>query len=347
MMNERPRLNSLATVTPKHKLVQSEVAKAAADLFSKEFNDFDRLLPVYTNAQIDTRSSCVPLDWYLEPHTFSERNDLYIKNALDLIEEAANVCFEVAGLQPSDIGGLVIVSSTGMATPSLDALLMERMQLRRDIRRLPIFGLGCVGGVLGLARAAAMAKSEPGMRVLFLVVELCGLTFQKGDLSKSNVIASALFGDGAAGAIISCHDTGPEITGWGEHTWPHSLDVMGWNVSDDGFKVLFSRDIPNLIKREMKSVVAQFLRDQNMCKDNIDNYVTHPGGAKVLDALEEVFDLLPGALVHARDVLRRYGNMSAATVLFVLEQALSNQSGKFLISSLGPGFTAGFMTLRT
>lgn len=346
-MNERPRLNSLATVTPKHKLVQSEVAKAAADLFSKEFNDFDRLLPVYTNAQIDTRSSCVPLDWYLEPHTFSERNDLYIKNALDLIEEAANVCFEVAGLQPSDIGGLVIVSSTGMATPSLDALLMERMQLRRDIRRLPIFGLGCVGGVLGLARAAAMAKSEPGMRVLFLVVELCGLTFQKGDLSKSNVIASALFGDGAAGAIISCHDTGPEITGWGEHTWPHSLDVMGWNVSDDGFKVLFSRDIPNLIKREMKSVVAQFLRDQNMCKDNIDNYVTHPGGAKVLDALEEVFDLLPGALVHARDVLRRYGNMSAATVLFVLEQALSNQSGKFLISSLGPGFTAGFMTLRT
>ena len=347
MMNERPRLNSLATVTPKHKLVQSEVAKAAADLFSKEFNDFDRLLPVYTNAQIDTRSSCVPLDWYLEPHTFSERNDLYIKNALDLIEEAANVCFEVAGLQPSDIGGLVIVSSTGMATPSLDALLMERMQLRRDIRRLPIFGLGCVGGVLGLARAAAMAKSEPGMRVLFLVVELCGLTFQKGDLSKSNVIASALFGDGAAGAIISCHDTGPEIIGWGEHTWPHSLDVMGWNVSDDGFKVLFSRDIPNLIRREMKSVVAQFLRDQNMCKDNIDNYVTHPGGAKVLDALEEVFDLLPGALVHARDVLRRYGNMSAATVLFVLEQALSNQSGKFLISSLGPGFTAGFMTLRT
>lgn len=346
-MNERPRLNSLATVTPKHKLVQSEVAKAAADLFSKEFNDFDRLLPVYTNAQIDTRSSCVPLDWYLEPHTFSERNDLYIKNALDLIEEAANVCFEVAGLQPSDIGGLVIVSSTGMATPSLDALLMERMQLRRDIRRLPIFGLGCVGGVLGLARAAAMAKSEPGMRVLFLVVELCGLTFQKGDLSKSNVIASALFGDGAAGAIISCHDTGPEIIGWGEHTWPHSLDVMGWNVSDDGFKVLFSRDIPNLIRREMKSVVAQFLRDQNMCKDNIDNYVTHPGGAKVLDALEEVFDLLPGALVHARDVLRRYGNMSAATVLFVLEQALSNQSGKFLISSLGPGFTAGFMTLRT
>ena len=346
-MNENPRLNSLATVTPRYKLIQSEVAKAAAGLFSKEYESFDRLLPVYTNAKIDSRSSCVPLDWYLEPHTFSERNDLYIKNALDLVEEAASLCIEGANLQPYDVGGLVIVSSTGVATPSLDALLIERMQLRREIRRLPVFGLGCAGGVLGLARAAAMARSEPGMRVLFLVVELCGLTFQKNDLSKSNVIASALFADGAAGAIVSCHDKGPEITGWGEYTWPNTLDVMGWDVSDEGLKVLFSRNIPKLIRNEMKSAVAQFLNGQNMCTDDIDAYVTHPGGTKVLDALEEVFGLLPGALVHARDVLRRYGNMSAATVLFVLEQTLADQKGKFLMSSLGPGFTAGFMTLET
>tara|TARA_A100001037_G_scaffold108280_1_gene98554 strand:- start:1579 stop:2619 length:1041 start_codon:yes stop_codon:yes gene_type:complete len=346
-MNEYARLNSLATATPQHKLIQTEVAKAAADLFSREFSDFDRLLPVYTNAQIDTRSSCVPLDWYLKPHTFSERNDLYIDSALDLIEEAALACLERADLETGDIGGLVVVSSTGVATPSLDALLMERMQLRRDVRRLPVFGLGCVGGVLGLARAAAMAQAEPGMRVLFLVVELCGLTFQKSDLSKSNVIATALFGDGAAGAIVSCLGSGPAITGWGEYTWPDSLDVMGWNVSDDGLNVLFSRDIPTLVRNEMKSAVGQFLDAQNMCAGDIDAYVTHPGGAKVLDALEEVFDLGPGTLVHAREVLRRYGNMSAATVLFVLEKALGDQSGKFLMSSLGPGFTAGFLTLET
>ena len=346
-MNEPPRLNALATATPAHILVQSEVASAAADLFSGEYSDFKRLLSVYANAEIDTRCSCVPLDWYLQPHSFSERNDLYLKHALDLIEDAARACLEQAGMDPSEIGGLVVVSSTGVATPSLDALLMERMQLRRDIRRLPVFGLGCVGGVLGLARGAAMARAEPGMRVLFLVVELCGLTFQKGDLSKSNVIATALFGDGAAGAIVSCEGTGPAITGWGEHTWPNSLDVMGWDVSDNGLNVLFSRDIPTLVRKEMKPAVLRFLQDQELTVGDIDAYVTHPGGAKVLDALEEAFDLPAGALIHARDILRQYGNMSAATVLFVLEKTLAAQSGRFLMSSLGPGFTAGFLTLES
>lgn len=346
-MNEPPRLNALATATPAHTLVQSEVASAAADLFSAEFSDFQRLLPVYANAEIESRRSCVPLDWYLQPHSFSERNNLYLDHALDLIEDAARACLEQAEMDSSEIGGLVVVSSTGVATPSLDALLMERMQLRRDIRRLPVFGLGCVGGVLGLARAAAMVRAEPGMKVLFLVVELCGLTFQKGDLSKSNVIATALFGDGAAGAIVSCEGTGPVITGWGEHTWPESLDVMGWDVSDNGLNVLFSRDIPTLVRNEMKPAVRKFLQDQELTVDDIDAYVTHPGGAKVLDALEEAFELPTGALVHAREVLRRYGNMSAATVLFVLENTLAAQSGRFLMSSLGPGFTAGFLTLES
>ena len=346
-MNEPPRLNALATATPAHTLIQSEVASAAADLFSAEFSDFKRLLPVYANAEIESRRSCVPLDWYLQPHSFSERNNLYLDHALDLIENAARACLEQAGMESSEIGGLVVVSSTGVATPSLDALLMERMQLRRDIRRLPVFGLGCVGGVLGLARAAAMARAEPGMQVLFLVVELCGLTFQKGDLSKSNVIATALFGDGAAGAIVSCEGTGPVITGWGEHTWPDSLNVMGWNVSDNGLNVLFSRDIPTLVRKEMKSAVRNYLQDQELTVDDIDAYVTHPGGAKVLDALEEAFELPAGGLVHAREVLRRYGNMSAATVLFVLENTLAAQSGRFLMSSLGPGFTAGFLTLES
>lgn len=346
-MTGTPRLNALATAVPEFTLRQSDAARAAKELFAADYADFERLLPVFVNAEIETRHSCVPLDWYLEPHTFSERNDLYVENAVALIEEAAHSCLTRARLTVDDIGGLVVVSTTGVATPSLDALLMEKMGLRRDVRRLPIFGLGCAGGVLGLARAAAMVRAEPGMRVLFLVVELCGLTFQRNDVSKSNVIATALFGDGAAGAIISGDGEGPAITGWGEHTWPDSLDVMGWNVSDDGLNVLFSRDIPTLVRTEMRSAAEVFLRRQELSFEDIDTFVTHPGGAKVLDALEEVFALSDGALVHARDVLRRYGNMSAATVMFVLERALAENTGRFLMSSLGPGFTAGFLTLES
>ena len=346
-MRDTPRLNAVATAVPPHTLVQTEVARAAEDLFSTAYEDFDRLIPVYTNAQIETRNSCVPLDWYLEPHSFSERNDLYVDNALDLIEAAALKCLDQARLDVDAIDGLVVVSSTGVATPSLDALLMERMQLRRDIRRLPIFGLGCAGGVLGLARAASMARAEPGLRVLFLVVELCGLTFQQGDNSKSNIIATALFGDGAAGAIVSCLGDGPAITGWGEHTWPDSLGVMGWDVCDSGFKVLFSRDIPTLVRTEMRAAVDQFLAGQKLCLGDVDTFVIHPGGAKVLDALEEAFELSPGALVHSREILRRYGNMSAATVMFVLERALADLTGRYLLSSLGPGFTVGFLTLES
>ena len=346
-MSEPPRLNALATAVPANTLLQSEVARSAKELFSASSEDFERMIPVYTNAQIETRRSSVPLGWYLQPHSFSERNDLYIENAVILIEDAARTCLEQARLDADAIDGLVVVSSTGVATPSLDALLMERMKLRRDIRRLPIFGLGCAGGVLGLARAAAMARAEPGLQVLFLVVELCGLTFQKGDTSKSNIVATALFGDGAAGAIVSCQGKGPVITGWGEHTWPDSLDVMGWNVSDEGLAVLFSRDIPALVRAEMRSAVQHFLDSQNLSFEDIDTYVTHPGGAKVLDALEEAFELPFGTLVHAREILRRYGNMSAATVMFVLESALADCSGRFLMSSLGPGFTAGFLTLES
>jgi alkylresorcinol/alkylpyrone synthase len=212
-----------------------------------------------------------------------------------------------------------------------------------------VFGLGCAGGVLGLARAAALARAAPGSRVLLLVVELCGLTFRATDTGSSNVVATALFGDGAAAALIAAEDAAPRsaLLAWGEHTWPASLDVMGWRVEDDGFGVLFSRDIPTILRKRFGDAVDTFLARQGLARSDLAGVVCHPGGAKVIDAMEEVFDLAPGAMVEARAVLRDYGNMSAATLLFVLEKVLANRArGRFLLTGLGPGFTAGFLVLE-
>lgn len=316
-------------------------------LFDRSASEIERLQPVYDNAGIETRYSCVPLEWYVRPHGWVERMDLFARHALDLIEQATRGALARAGRAPADIDCIVAVSTTGIATPSLDALLAERLNLRRDVRRLPVFGLGCAGGVLGLSRAAAMARAEPGSLVLLVVVELCALTFRAGDRSKSNIIATALFGDGAAAALIGDGDDGPLIGAGGEHTWRESLDVMGWRIADDGLGVLFSRDIPALVRDELRPAVLAFLARSGLALDDIDGIVCHPGGAKVIDAIEEVFALPNGGLAEARDVLRRYGNMSAPTVLFVLERMLERmKAGRWLMTALGPGFTAGFQLLE-
>lgn len=348
----RPSLLSLATAVPPIVLNQSDVVDRATSLFDGRRSDIDRLLPVFENAGIATRYSCVPLDWYERPHGWSERNRLYIDNALELLKQAATEALASAGCRPADIDALVIVSTTGIATPSLDAHLIGRLGLRPDVVRLPIFGLGCAGGVLGLARAAALARAMPGARILFLVVELCALTFRKTDQSKSNIIAAALFGDGAAAALIgpagdAVGDDVLVLGESGEHTWPDSLDVMGWHVEDDGLGVLFSRDIPTLVRGQFREVADRFLAHHALLRSDIDAFVCHPGGAKVINALEDALEIPAGHLDAARDVLRQYGNMSAATVLFVLQRALrANRPRRALLSALGPGFTAAFMTLE-
>ncbi len=321
--------------------------KRAALLFDGAFADLDRLMGVYGNAAIETRYSCVPIDWYMDDHGLAERNRIYLENAVALLERAAGDSLDRANLGAGDIDAIVVASTTGIATPSLDALLMERMPFRRDVQRVPIFGLGCAGGVIGLARAAAFARATAGCRVLFLVVELCGLTFRRADRSKSNLIATALFCDGAAAAVLGGDGGGAAITGWGEHTWPGSLGVMGWDITDDGFGVLFSRDIPTIVRRRMGDATRAVLARQNLSLSDIDSFVCHPGGAKVIDALEEIYALPPGGLEHSRAVLREYGNMSAATVFFVLDRALrAGAARRRLMSSLGPGFTVGFVTLE-
>ena len=320
------KLQSIATALPKYEIHQTEVESFARRLFASRSKTFERLSSAYANAGIDRRYSSVPLGWYEQPHGWKDRTKVFVESALDLLEKAGRLAINRAGISLNDIDGIVTVTSTGLAVPRLDALLMERMAFRRDVHRLPIFGLGCGGGVLGLSRTAALAKAQPGTRWLFLVVELCGITFREGDLSKSNIIATALFGDGAAAAVVQADTDGKRLAQWGEYCWPNSLDVMGWEIEDDGLGVQFSRDIPQLVRTQMREATDCFLQKSLL--------------------LEEAFEIPSPGLTCARDVLRNFGNMSAATVLFVLEQTLAQQpKGVALMGALGPGFTAGFLIL--
>jgi alkylresorcinol/alkylpyrone synthase len=346
--NDPPSLLSVSTAVPRFRLAQADVAAMAPRLFDRDRSEIDRLMPVFDNAGIANRHSCVPLDWYLEPHGWRERNALYVENAIELLVDAARNALAEADRKPHDIAAVVVVSTTGIATPSLDALLINRLGLPADVQRLPIFGLGCAGGVIGLGHAAALARGIDHGDVLFLSVELCALTFRKGDLSKSNIIAAALFGDGAAATVIGRPGSpGMRLGPSGSHTWPDSLDVMGWHVEDDGLGVLFSRDIPTLVRQDLRPAADAFLERCGLSRRDIAGLVCHPGGVKVLDALEIAFDLAPGTMAEARAVLREYGNMSAVTVLFVLQRMMQRgMTGRQMLTALGPGFTAGFQLLE-
>ena len=347
MMHDAPRLMALATAVPPIEIPQAEIKARADAFFNTKGVVMRHMLPVFDNAGVERRFFCVSLDWLVESHGWAERNRLYAAHAVDLLEEISRELLDRARLRIDEIDAIVVASSTGVVTPSLDALLMERLGTRRDITRLPIFGLGCAGGVIGLSRAAALAKTMPGACVLFLVVELGALTFRPGDHSQGNVVATAIFGDGAAGAILSTKADGPALGAGGEHTWTQSLDVMGWSVEDDSLGVIFSREIPTLVRERFRAALDQFLSRHGLPFDSIESFVCHPGGAKVVAALEEAFEMQTGTLRDCREVLREYGNMSAATVMFVLDRVLkSGTRGRRLMSALGPGFTAAFQILE-
>lgn len=341
---EMPRLLSVATAVPPIAFDRDTVSAFALDLFGAEA---ERLLPIFVNSGVDSRRSCVALDWYRHPHGWAERSALFVNHAVPLAASAAQAALERAGLGEAEVDAVVAVTTSGVCTPSLDALLIERMGLRRDVGRLPVFGLGCAGGALGLARAAEIARARPGRHVLLVVVELCGLTFRAADMSKSNLVATALFGDGAAAAVVCSRGAGPRISAWGEHTWPDTLDVMGWHVEDDGFGVQFSRDIPTLVRQRFRPALVDWLRPLGLEPADLDGHALHPGGAKVLSALEDALGLADGHLAAEREVLRDFGNMSAATVLFVLDRVLrAPLPARTLVGALGPGFTAGFLLLE-
>lgn len=339
---------SLATETPEHVLTQAEALVAARELIGGQFADFERLSAVYANAGVLHRQLAMPVDWYRAPRSFPERAAAYLAVGLDLFVRAAERALGEAGVRPEEIDTIITVSSTGIATPSLEARAMGRLPFRSNVARVPVFGLGCAGGATGLALASKLAAGSPGSTVLFVTVELCSLALRTDRADKADIVSTALFGDGAAACVVRSGEDGfVQICGSAEKTWPGTLDIMGWQAEPTGLGVVLNRAIPAFARREMRQAMTEMLAPQDLTVEQVDQFICHPGGAKVVDAIESALSLEQGVLSAERAVLRDHGNMSAPTVLFVLDRY--RQAGLpplAVLSALGPGFTASALTLR-
>ena len=338
-------IQSVATAVPATRVDQAQAEAFARQLFGGKIPDLERLLPLFTNAGIATRHFAVPEEWFFTSHDLAEKSALYVREATRLSAVAAGKALAAAELAVSDVDAVIYVNTTGLATPSIDARLINEMGLRRDVHRTPIWGLGCAGGAAGLSHAHRYLKGRPGARVLVIAAELCGLTFLPDDVSKSNLVATALFADGVGAAVVAGDHfaaDGLQILDTCSRFHPDTLDVMGWTVLQEGLQVVFAQRIPESVQETAASDFAEFLGDHGLGVSDMDALLFHPGGTKVLEAYATALDLAPSRLDLARGVLRDYGNMSSATVLFVLERYLAEQGsgrgGHGLVSSLGPGF---------
>jgi alkylresorcinol/alkylpyrone synthase len=341
-------LLSLATAVPPNIFLQKDVLAAAWDVFGPRLPQFETLSSIFANTGIIKRHGVKPFDWYLEPRGWPERTKAFLEGAEALFVEAAEKALANAQLAAGEIDTIVTICSTGIATPSLEARVAGRMGFRADVSRVPVFGLGCAGGVSGLSIAARLAQARPGTNVLMVAVELCSLALRHDELTKANIVATSLFGDGAAALILRAGDGGAtRIEHFGEHLWPDTLGIMGWNVDPEGFGVIFQRTIPNFVTENLKPAVTQILEGMQLTIADINRFICHPGGARVISALETALELHQGTLDHERQVIADCGNMSAPTVLFVLERARNaGLPPRSLLTALGPGFTASCVTLR-
>jgi alkylresorcinol/alkylpyrone synthase len=339
---------SLATANPRFRLTQGEAAARARELFPH----LKRLWPLYDNTGIEIRYNCEPLDWYLRPHSWEERTASFHKHALDLLEQVTIAATEAAGVSLGAIDMVVTNTVTGLAIPSLDAMLFNRLKLAPTVERLPIFGLGCGGGVAGLARATRMADAAEGEHVLFLTVDLCSLCLRVSDPSPAMFVSSALFGDGAAGMVL--HNTregfrsgsrpNPRILASGEWCFRETEHIMGWNIKDDGFGIVLSSELPALMSEALAPALQDFLDRNGFRLSDFNGFLFHPGGRKLLETMEEALGLTRQQFEYSWEVLRHYGNMSSATVLFVLDRALkAGARGPHLLAAFGPGFSAYFV----
>ena len=349
MSEANPKILSVATALPSHRVGQTEAKRFARGMFAEAHKDFERLIPIFDNVHVENRYFCVPVEWFARDHSFPEKNALYIEHALDLSEKAASRALDRVGADPRDVGAIFFVSTTGVSTPSLDAKLIFRLGLSEHTRRVPIWGLGCAAGAAGLARASEHARLYPDQLVLLVGVELSGLTFQRGDLSKSNLVSTSLFADGAAAVVIG-DGAGPEVIGSHSTTWPGTEEVMGWELVETGLKVQLSKSVPVIVRERLRPNLTQACASLGLDFEEVEHYVLHPGGAKVLDAFEEALGIEPGGLTHSRAVLRDCGNMSSVTVLFILERFLHGaecSAGDLgVLSAMGPGFSAEHVFFR-
>jgi alkylresorcinol/alkylpyrone synthase len=341
-------LLSLATAVPPQVIEQADAKALAREAFGGKKALFDRLSGVFDNAGIARRHIVAPQDWYLADHGWHDRNALFLEAAEQLFIEAATAAIENAALAPDQIDGVVNVSTTGIATPSLEARVATRIGFRENVRRVPVFGLGCAGGVSGLALASRLAAAEPGTHWLFVTIETCSISIRLDSDDPAAVVATALFGDGAAAGIVSSGEHGlARIAGSAEKLWPDTLRIMGWDVEDPGLSVVFDRAIPPFIEAGLADAVDSMCKQLGIARDEIDRFCCHPGGVKVIDAIESALHLNQGELNLEREVLRDYGNMSAPTVLFVLDRLLKQGlPDKVMMTAFGPGFTCAGLLLE-
>ncbi len=340
-------LLALATAVPPYQLQQPELAALAHRTYAKTFARYPSLADVFVNAGIERRYSVNPIEWFDGPHNWADRTKCYLNGASALFIKAAQSALDRAGVSARDVDVIVTVSSSGIAVPTLDARVAAQMGFKSSVVRVPVFGRGCGGGVSGLSIGARLARAEPGEVVLVVVVELSTLAFRNDRSTKADVITAALFGDGAAAVVLRAEPKAAplRIGAAVEHTWPSSLDVMGWTVDPAGFGVILSRSLPRFIEKRLAAPARRFI---DAAKLAAPRFICHPGGGKVLDAIETAFELQKGTLRDEREVLRGHGNMSAPTVLFVLERALKRGlRGTAVLAAMGPGFTASFLALES
>ncbi|MBH43336.1 MAG: hypothetical protein CMP25_00910 [Rickettsiales bacterium] len=330
-------ISGLCSSFPNFKVSQSQIEEFGKFIFRN--NHINNLLKVYKNSGVKTRYLVENLDWYTSKHSWKERNNLFKKHSIELLKKCISSTLKKTNKSPNEISGIVLINSTGIATPTLDAELINYFNFPGHTKRLPIFGYGCAGGVLGLSRAVDMYKSS-FKTVLVCCVEICSLTFRPQIFSKANIVSTALFGDGAVSFLIG--DKGDcEILKSSEYTWKNTLNLMGWNVENDSLGVLFDKSIPEFISSKLKPIINDFTSKK------IDGFIMHPGGSKIINSYKKIFSN-HNSLLKSKEVLEKYGNVSSVTIFLVLLTFFNDpmSRGNFLMSALGPGFTAGLAEVK-
>ncbi|WP_327090600.1 type III polyketide synthase [Nonomuraea sp. NBC_01738] len=330
---------------PEHRYGQAEITDAIA---AWPGVDEPLLRHLHTATQVEGRNLALPLADYAKLDTFTQANDAYREIALDLAERAVVEVLRTTGTAPAEIDQLVLCSSTGLATPSLDATLAQRTGLRADVRRLPIFGLGCAAGASGLARLHDYLAGRPDDTALLVCVELCSLTVQRDDVSVANLVAGGLFGDGAAAVVATGRPGGaaPEVLATRSHLYPDTQHLMGWHVGEYGFRIVLSPDLTGFVAEHVPGDLRAFLAEHGLTPGDVGTWICHPGGPKIIDALAESLDLPAEALAVSRRSLREHGNLSSVSVLHVLRETTGRPGEPAVLMALGPGFSSELLLLR-
>lgn len=347
------KIAAVGKALPPHYYDQETLLAALRQRWSDRYFNLERLERLHQNVLVGGRHLALPIPEYDGLTTWGKANDAWIRVAQEVGGEAVLDALRRAGLSTADVDALIFVTVTGVATPSIDARLMNRLGLPPRVKRMPIFGLGCVAGAAGIARAADYVRGFPGHVAVLLSVELCSLTLQPEDLSIPNLIASGLFGDGAAAVVVTGADRpadGPEVLATRSVFYPDSERVMGWDISENGFRIVLSADVPVVAREKLRPDVDAFLAEHGLTKDDISSWVCHPGGPKVLEAMQEALELPAGALDVTWRSLREVGNLSSTSVLLVLAETLENHRpapGSYgMLVAMGPGFCSELVLLR-